>query len=360
MSQDKKILQLFVFYTMMLASILLSSIPSLMTTVQELFSLNTSGSSKGPMIVAFGVMGANFLMGFLIAYTGLKRSLQLGFLIGIISTLIMSMATNYLVMLLGFLLTGIAAGACISSATTIFAHLAKEKQNYGLLHAFFGLGAATTPFVMAFFFRSGISFSFVLQGMSVLFLIGLILLSLGRFIGNVKYEPIGFSEAGSFIKKPIIFLPLLLFMFYAGTEMSTATWMGNLFEDLFHFSRENATTVLSVFWLSFTFGRIITQYLNKGLGYLATLYLMTLLLIAGFTVLLLTGWAAAMACIGLAMGPFFPTLQKYISIQLEHRQIGLFNGLSYGATGVGGMLINGLMGYTAEISLYISYSIPIG
>lgn len=82
-------------------------------------------------------------------------------------------------------------------------------------------------------------------------------------IPNIRYETIKFKEALNIISNKFVYLSLLIFLLYSGTEIGIITWSGNLFYNVFNYSKEFSSIVLSLFWIVFTFGRLLTEFLNK-------------------------------------------------------------------------------------------------
>jgi len=141
MNKDKKI-RILVLWQMILISIAAVSIPALITTFQKEFDLTIAQSSIIPIIGTLAGFITNVLLASVSAKMGLKR-LNLYFLvIGLIAVSILAFSNNIYFLLIGIVLIGINTAFGLTNTSTIFAHLDIKYQNYGVLHAFFGIAAS--------------------------------------------------------------------------------------------------------------------------------------------------------------------------------------------------------------------------
>ena len=59
------------------------------------------------------------------------------------------------------------------------------------------------------------------------------------------------------------------------------------------------------------------------------------------------------------MAPFFPTLQKFTNLKIEHKNIGLYTGLVYGADSAGILFLIPIMGLIMNFNAFIAYDVPL-
>ncbi len=349
----------YLYFLHFLTSIIINSVAPLMTTIQSEYTVSISQSALVPLLNTAGVLISNFAGGFLIASMGLKTSLQLGLLFGLLGTALFATSYSFLQVLMGVFFIGMTTGTVFMSLTSIFASLDSKYANYGLFHAFFGIGGIVSPLITAFFLKANFSYRNIFALYTVVMALILVYTSMLKYLENTRHPAIQPKEALGIISRPLVYLTLLIFLLYAGTEIGITTWSGNLFEKAFLLSKSNAQLLLSTFWASYTFGRIITEYIDRKLGAIRTIILSSVMVIISIAAMLTIKNSVMFIFIGLFLGPIFPTVQKYANSKLSQREIGLYSGLSYGFTGFGSMLIVTSMGLAADVDTRLSYVIAL-
>ncbi len=349
----------FVFLTLFVIALTVNTIPPLMTTIQETLGMSVGQSSVVPLSMTFGAMFATFGGGALIAAFGLKKTLLLSLSFSTLGCLFAALARHNILFLISVFLIGAGNGGTVISTTTIFAHLDRSLQKYGIYHAFFGVGGIIAPLFVAFFLQRQLEYRYIFGlyfGMLLLIWIYFII----RYKKNKKYTPINLSEALKIIKRKYVYVVLLVILLYAGIERGTIVWSSNLFTDLFDYSKEGASFIISGFWIAFTIGRVASDYFNDRIGQIRTFFVAGFASLFSLIMLLVTGsfWFFILAAF--SYGPVFPSLQKFMNQKLDNREVGLLNGITFGSTGIGIISFSYIMGITGDHSLYLSYMIPIG
>jgi fucose permease len=336
-----------------------NALAPLMTSFQQQFNLSLSVSSLIPFLNTAGVISANFIGGFLIAHTGLKNFMIISLSLGITGTMFFVFANSFLFLILGSFFIGAGTGAAFMSMSSIYSHLDEKYQNYGLFHAFFGFGGIISPLLVSLIIKFEMSYKILYAVYAFLLFIILIYILISNIIENRKYDSIKLKEAFKIITKKIVFIPLLIFMLYAGSEIGIVTWSGNLFIQEFHYSKEFSSLLLSAFWIIYTIGRILTDFVDKKLGALKTISIASLSVIFSIIMLITTKNFIFFILLGIFLSTIFPILQKYSSRMLPKREVGLFSGLIFGSTGIGTMILSTSMGVIGDFKIILSYFIPV-
>ncbi len=358
MNKDRKI-RIFVLMQMILISIAAVSIPALITTFQKEYNLSIAQSAIIPIIGTMGGIFTNILIASISAKMGLKR-LNLYFLgIGLIASATLAFSNNLYVFLFGILLIGINTAFGLTNVSTIFAHLEIKYQNYGVLHAFFGIGGIIAPAIIIFLFTHSINYRYIYYLLIVLFAGFLVYVATSNLIENKKYENIKIKEAFSIIRKSFILPVLIIIALQAGSEQGIVMWSGNLLSNVLNYSTESASLFLSFYWIVFTAARLLIQFVEKPLGKLNTVKLSIVLVVSFLTLLLVTNSPIFFVLLAAAMGPVFPLMQKYSAQKLPPREVGLFNGMVFAFASMGNVIIAGSMGLIGDLSIKLSYLIPI-
>ncbi|MFO7895628.1 MAG: MFS transporter [Candidatus Cloacimonadales bacterium] len=358
MLKDKKI-RLFAFLQMLLISMLAVTIPALITTFQQVFGLSIAQSSIIPIIGTLGGFVTNLIIAKISAHLGLKRLNQYFLLLGLTASLLLAFTGNLYLFLLGMMLIGINTAFGLTTTSTIFAHIKLQYQNYGLFHAFFGIGGIISPAIISWLLAQNYDYRYIYLFLAASYLGVLLMVSFSQLLENRKYESIKLQEAFAIIKKKFILPVLILIILQAGSEQGIVTWSGNLFQDGLGFPVESAAIFLSIYWIVFTLGRLFIHLLEKRVGKLNSVKICGVLVLSGISLLLWTGQPLFFYLIALGIAPIFPLMQKYSAQKLPEREVGLFNGMVFAAASIGNVTIAGSMGLVADFSLKISYLIPL-
>ncbi len=277
--------------------------------------------------------------GFLVDWLGKHAVLSGGFVLLIVSILLLARLTTYPIAMLAVLLLGSGWSALVNvlNVTSPPAFLPPEDIPRRMSYAMnmgdfvFGMGAFVTPIMVVLLIRT-IRLErtfFVVASFAVVPLV----LGLG-----VSWErlasPSTETVAGGLsilLTDPIVWLCCLAFFCHVPIEASVATWATTLMTDK-GVGEGAASTLLSVFWLTFMGSRLITA-LTLPVGADTILVVTMAGLCIAFTLGIAFSNAAWLTCAmvvvaGLVLGPIFPTL---IAILLTHvkpllhgRTVGLF------------------------------------
>ncbi|MDO7976286.1 MFS transporter [Oceanotoga sp. DSM 15011] len=348
----------FTLLTMFILSLISNTVAPLMTTIQDTFSITVATSSMIPVMTTVGVLISNLSGSLLIAQLGLKTFLNISLIEALIGSIIFLISKNFTMVLIAVFFIGASTGSGFMSLSSITAHLSEKYKNFGTLNGFFGVGGIVAPFLAGIFIKNNINFRTIYISYIVILIIMMFSLNTRKIIKNIKYEPINIIEASTIISKKTVILPLLLFLLYSGTEISVITWSGNFLNTEIGLTKSNSSIYLSIFWILFTFARFVTNYLNKKITSLKTIQYFSILFIINLILLLTTKNPIFFILIGLSFGPIFPSAQNYSSNILNGRELGLFNGLTFAATGLGALIISPIMGIIGESNLYMSFSVP--
>jgi len=358
MNKDKKI-RVLVLLQMILIAIAAVSIPALITTFQKEFDLTIAQSSIIPIIGTLAGFITNILLATVSAKMGLKR-LNLYFLaIGFIACATLAFSNNIYVFLFGIILVGMNTAFGLSNTSTIFAHLDIKLQNYGVLHAFFGIGGIIAPAIISFLLLHSMSYRFIYYLLMLLFAGFFIFVAASSLIENRKYENIKFKEAFGIIRKSFVLPVLILIAIQAGNEQGIVMWSGNLFGNMLNYSAKSASLILSFYWIVFTCTRLFIQFIENRIGKLNTVKLSIAMVISFLSLLLVTNKSIFFVLTAAAIAPVFPLMQKYSAQKLPPREVGLFNGMVFAFASFGNVIIAGSMGLIGDYNIKFSFLVPI-
>ena len=273
------------------------------------------------------------------------------------------------------ILLGVAFIASIGKGATDAGLNNLVSANYGSsvmnwLHACWGIGLTIAPAVVTYFVLDQDGrwqSSYILVGVIILLLGLVILLTLPQWQihskrdakAKTRWRP-PMSES---LRRPIVLIGLLFFFLYGGIEIGTGQLANTLLIEARGIPQEVASSWISAYWGSFTMGRILMGLLALRMGDKSLLNICF-----GFTVvgalLLFLNLHDALSLIGLlgmgfGLAAIFPILiiQTNERVGRDHAVNAI--GFQVGCAGLGGAVLSGLGGVSAEfigaesISLFI-------
>ena len=351
--------QWLVYFEMFLVSFAANALAPLITTFQDQYNLSITTSSLFPVFLSAGGILANFLGAFFISRMGVRKYNFLFLFSLALTAFLFYIASDTVLLFAAVFVLGITTGTGMAVTSTILSHLDKRLQNFGLYHAFFGLGGIVTPAIIGFILHLDMNYKLIFIFTFLLAVGTGVFLLFARFLSDHIYEKVPFLKSLSILKMRVIYLSLIILVFYAGSEIGMVLWSSNLFIEAFNFTKESSALFLSGFWLIYTLGRVFAQQIENFLKFQKTIILAVSLVFVSISILLWQGWPLAFWFAALGMAPIFPIIQKYVLQHIEKSQAGMFNGMLFGFLGIGNIILPGLMGVLGGINIYYAFLLPI-
>ena len=213
-----------------------------------------------------GNLIAVLLTGFLPFYIGRRRTVfSTGVWMLVAYVIFLSGIGHPAVMVLAFLMTGIARGGNSNFSNTMVSTLSGEKANRGfnLLHGCFAIGALLSPLLLVLITDRAPVYGWrIMAGL-------LALLCLSQLVVIRKMpvpEPV-IKEKGvksvdrSFLRNKTFWLGTAMLFFYISTEYAIVGWLVTYFQDSGLLSSNTSQLMNSLFWLLMFVGRMLGAYL---------------------------------------------------------------------------------------------------
>lgn len=337
--------------------------------------ISVFGFTLIPMVVAAG---------FLVDIFGKQFVLSGGFLLVILSLIVLARAHHYTSALIAVLILGTGWSALVNvlNVTTPPAFVPPEEIKQRLAYAMnlgdfiFGMGTFVTPLIIIF---STQRFGLIrtLYGFAVVSAIPLVL-GLGVDWNALKVTPTDTVAGGlaKLLSDPIVWLCSIAFFFHIPTETSIATWATTLMTDK-KVSEASASSILSLFWLTFMGSRLVTALLipeksDPNLESTASLQADTMLVIVmavlsiAITLSIVFCRGPKLMCVlivisGAIVGPIFPTLIAILLGHVEKSLHGRTVGIFFCIGGIGWSFIPILIGmYAKRTSVQRAFLIASG
>ncbi|MDM5340868.1 MFS transporter [Fictibacillus enclensis] len=253
---------------------------------------------------------------------------------------------------LGFyMIVGFGLGAMTVASNAIVPSVYPDKQGlmFNLTMGVYGLGMFATPLILRWMFSSNISWRVFYIGIAIL-LIGLILFVLLTKVPDGKADRASLSAFKVMLKNAQFIFVMFILIFYVSSEVSFLNFFPSYLNSLnlsgmsMSDKGKLATTILSIFSLLFTIGRLGGGWIAEKIGEKKTILVFAFLSVA--TVLIskffADQWVYLFAAAGLFFSVLFPTATA-IGTKLSETG-GSALGLVYVASGIGGAFAGWLVG----------------
>lgn len=277
------------------------------------------------MVTAAGTIVSSLASGYMVRKLGTGSITLLSCLLTAVSLLGFSIAPSLVWFIILAVPLGLGAGAVDAALNHYVAeHYGAHHMNW--LHCFWGVGAATGPFIMAasitgqHSWRGGYTAVALIQfGLVVVLLLTLPLWkrvaatrSKTDLPGLKPREEMDKVLPTKLLKIKGVRPTLVVFMLYCGVEMTVGLWGASYLVGTRNVSAETAASWISLYYGGITLGRLITGFITLKVSNLLLIRFGQWTTIAGGIVLLLplppAFAAGGLILIGLGLAPIYPGL----------------------------------------------------
>lgn len=312
-----------------------------------------------------GYLTASFYSGMLAHRFGIGRLLTLGGALMVVGLLAAVLSPNFWLLVVLTLLTGFGSGTIDAGLNAYLAqHHSERAMNW--LHAAFGVGVTVSPLILAEVFKAEqswrVGYGIVCGFIAVLTVVLLFTIPIWRReLPQSEGKPVHRRSVRDTLRMPLVWMGILMFFVYAGLEATPGQWVFTLFTQSRGIAEVAASQWVSIYWGSFTIGRI---FFGAIITRVNTLFLLRACMIGALVGALLLWWNPSaeigfigLAVLGFAQAPLFPVL-----ISNTPRRVGVSSaadaiGFQIAGAGVGIAALPALAGVLANnISIEI---IPI-
>ncbi len=329
-------------------------------SMQTEFGLSLDGVGAYLLLNTIGYTIASFFNAQISARTGFSKGLLLGAALFGVGFTGIAMAPAWGLVVLFGLVTGF-GGGIIDASLNRYLAARSNTMLLNWLHACYGIGATLGPAGLSILLSFGQSWR-VGYGVMAVFqvvLVGALLLSLNRWessqAGTATAEIIQPAQSASVretLAVPAVWLGMLLFFVYTGVEMTAGQWTYSLFTIGRGIPATTAGWWASLYWASFTIGRIFLGVLIDRFGFARS---MRAMLGGSLLGIVLLWWNpvdgvsfVGLAILGLSLAPMFPTLIAVTPRVLGNRLAANAIGMQMAFSGLGVAALPWLAGFLAE------------
>lgn len=275
-----------------------------------------------------------------------------------------------LMVVLGFL-AGLGGGAIDAGLNAYGAtHFSARILNW--LHAFFGLGTTVGPLIVTWVLSAGYvwRWSYVIVGSAQLVLALTFYLTRERWlhvaaITAADAPPVTPARTRDTLRRPIVWLGMLLFFVYTGVEFVAAQWSYSVLTLSRGVPEATAGLVVSLYWGSLMVGRVLFGFIADRVPLKAALRVCMILAIIGALLFWLEPTRSlslfGLMLVGFSLAPIFASLVSLTPARVGPAHADSAIGFQIASAGLGGAATVGLAGIIAgSVGLEIIGPIILG
>jgi fucose permease len=318
-----------------------------------------------------GYLLTSLVIGALVARFGYAAVLVSSGLAMALGGLTMALAPLWILVLLGTLFLGAGVGLLDAGLNAYAAHHFNSRQ-LNWLHAGFGVGATVGPIIMSGFLRTDLSWRGGYLALAVVAVLTALVFLLSRRrwrepsaeTGDEATESSGHtgavgetggrSRGGGLrdLRDPVVLGSALIFVLYAGMEVTAGQWAYSLFTLERGVAAGRAARWVSLYWGALTVGRVLFGFIAEAIG---TVRLLRLTM-AGAAVGIVLFWigtpvvlgAVGLLLLGFSLAPMFPLLIGETPLRVGSHRASFVVGLQMAGSSMGVMALAGGIGLVVE------------
>lgn len=310
----------------------------------------------GPLFITatVGSVIASTATGTILSRIGIGDLLAISCALTAVALLGYTFAPSWLVLVAFGLLTGFGAGS-IDAAINTHAAVSYSARLVNVLHAFYGVGAAAGPALMTAVLTAGQGWQ---TGYRLIVAIEIVLaiafiLSRHRWpppvVAHEHHRPAALWETLRLGKTQ---LSLLVFFIYTGCEAAAGAWLFSLLFDARDIVMAAAGTAVTLYWSGLFASRLGYAFLPARVRPAAVIGVCIAVALLSMVILMADVHpavnAAAIALLGFASGPIFPSLIAITPARMGPRHTANAVGLQISVAAIGLAALPALCGLAAQ------------
>ncbi|HJQ19484.1 MAG TPA: MFS transporter [Gemmatimonadaceae bacterium] len=224
----------------------------------ERFGIDTIAAGGLLALLSLGVVAGSVSFGPIVDRRGYKGMLVLSFACIAIGLEVVAFAPSLAVLRLALIVIGYTGGLLNGAANALVADVATGNRSAALtfVGAFFGVGAAGVPLLLAMF-STTLPFASILAGCGAFVIIPLVVTWRSPFPESKQPHGFPVAEARRLLHNPLLLLISAMMFIESGIESTAGGWTPTLFVRDLGVSIQRAPLYLSIFWFGLLLGRLI-------------------------------------------------------------------------------------------------------
>lgn len=328
------------------------------------FSIDNTGIGIMLFIGSLAYILFSYIGGILCEKIGQKRVIMLGVSFMILSLILLSVVDSYMGFLIGMFIMNIGLSLISISINTIVPVLLISYQAIlmNIIHFCYGVGGASGQAIGGELMSRGFTWRNIYLGISVLFVILLILFAFIKMPHTHKHNEGNKISILNVLKNKVVFFYVFALGFYVFAEVATTSWLVNYIKDNYKYDSSKSAFYSVMFLVIFSIGRLVGGFVVEKLGSLKTIMGSLIIAVSLFTLGLVIGEKGliVISSSGFFFAITFPTLVLTIS-KVFKQNTSYITGVIVTLTSSVNMILNLVIGkLNDKIGTYFAfYMIPI-
>lgn len=318
------------------------------------FSLHQDALGPLFITVTVGSVMASSATGTILSRIGIGDLLAISCALTAIALLGYTFAPSWLALVAFGLLTGFGAGS-IDAAINTHAAVSYSARLVNVLHAFYGVGAAAGPALMTAVLTAGQGWQTGYRIIVAIEIVLAIAFILSRrqwpppVVAHEHHRPAALWETLKLRKTQ---LSLLVFFIYTGCEAAAGAWVFSLLYEARDIATASAGTAVTLYWCGLFASRLGYAFLPRNVRPAAVIGVCIGVALPSMVILIADLHpaidAAAIALVGFASGPIFPSLISITPARMGPRHTANAVGLQISVAAIGLASLPALCGLAAQ------------
>jgi fucose permease len=237
--------------------------------IMDDFALNYSQLGFLFSFLSIGPIIIFFWSGKLIEKFGLIKILLYGLVHTAVSLVAVYLSSGYYYLLISFFLVSMGLTLLNIVSVTIISLSFSERRGkmINLLHLFYGLGGIFSPYFVTLVLKMGFSWAHSFLFSIILIFIIIIQFKTSSLPETKASKNKSMLSTKELLKNKVVILFSLLVFIQVGVEFSLVTWLAPFLKDVQARPEIVISFFLSVFFISFTVGRLLASFVVEKMGY---------------------------------------------------------------------------------------------
>ncbi len=324
--------------------------------IRDNFELPQSGLGMISLALGTGYFTSSFLSGQLTKRLGIGTLLTVSTLLVAAAMFGNAVAPMWLVIVACGVVWGLGSGA-IDAGLNVFAATHFSARHMNWLHACYSLGATLGPLLMTAALVKGHSWrlGYFLVGGIVLALATCFLFTRRRWNEPESMIPVERGvpvTMGAALRRPLVWLQMIVFFFYTGLELMVGHWCFTLLTESRSVPTDIAGMMAAGYFGSIFCGRVVLGSLADRMGVDRLVRVSLVAALVGTTLFAFGSpiqlSAAGLTILGLGLAPIYPCLMARTPKRLGPEYAAHAIGFQVSAATIGAALIPALAGVLAD------------
>lgn len=297
--------------------IVLTTLGTVLPSVMARFGIDKASAGALLLLMTFGILAGALTFGPVVDRYGYKAMLLGATALVVASLQGVAFAPSITWLRVAVFLIGFGGGIINGGANALVSDTSGEDRGprLNLLGAFFGVGAAGVPLILALLTHR-FSHAALIAGVGALVLGPFVVIAMTSFPLPKQAQGFPIADAARLVRDPLMLLMGVMLFLQSGIEITVGGWTSTFVQEELAAPERGGLFLLSLYWTGMTLGRLAIGTVLSGVTPFRILYSCLTIALAGAAMLLATDSVAiaafAVFLLGIGFAAMFPSLLGFI------------------------------------------------